>query len=91
MKEKAKETEIKFEELKDYMLRFMQRWVRGIFKENKDDENYPVQYFKKHYDQAGLYFKKKDMKEIRENMLRTGRKLYDLHNKRVESMEEDND
>jgi len=91
MKEKPKETEIKFEELKDYMLQFMQRWVRGIFKENRDDENYAFQYFKKHYDQAGIKFKKKDVKEVRENMLRTGRKLYDLHNRRVASMEERDD
>jgi len=37
--------------------------------------------FKNYYENAGLKFKKDDLNEIRGNMLRAGRKLYDLHNK----------
>lgn len=61
-----------------------------FFAERKDPD-FAYRFFKVYYDETSSKFKKKDIKEIRENMLIIGRKLYDLHNQKAASLEEKNE
>jgi hypothetical protein len=68
---------------------FVKSVIKPLKKRDKIEATYAV--FKPHYDVMGKPFTRKDAKEVRENMLLFAQKLYEIHIRQVNRMEEQNE
>ena len=50
---------------------------------HRNDPTFTYHLFKQYYDAAGMPFEMKDVETVRTNMLELGRKLYEIHMRRL--------